>query len=236
MRLYNYINEGINDKGILKACFMSGSAASGKSWVVSKITSGSIQPRIVNTDTWTEYYMQFDPKYHWSEYSDKIKQLTKKQLANYLNSMLPLWIDGTSSNTSSVLRRKGILQAFGYDVAMIFVDTPVETAIERNKNRGRVVDEEFLKRAYEKTQKAKQYYSSEFRHFLEVKNGVGELTDEVILKAYKKMDSFFNSDVQNPIGKQLIEDMKEQGHKYLIDTDDYDMKYINKLVNSWYRS
>jgi hypothetical protein len=51
-RLMEYImNEGIQDKGIFKACFMSGSAASGKSYVITKITSGQINPRIVNTDT-----------------------------------------------------------------------------------------------------------------------------------------------------------------------------------------
>lgn len=53
-RLYEFLkslNEGINDKGIFKAAFMSGSSAAGKSYVISRITSGSIEPRIVNTDT-----------------------------------------------------------------------------------------------------------------------------------------------------------------------------------------
>jgi hypothetical protein len=53
-RLFQYIqelNESINDKGIFKAVFMSGSSASGKSYVISKITSGQIQPRMVNSDT-----------------------------------------------------------------------------------------------------------------------------------------------------------------------------------------
>lgn len=235
MRLQQYLNEGINDKGIMKSCFMSGSASSGKSYVISKITAGSIQPRIVNTDKLTEYYMQFKPDFNWKEHSSEIKQMTKKQLANYLNSMLPLWIDGTSANVSAVLRRKGILQSLGYDTAMIFVNTPVETAIKRNEKRGRTVDRDFLERAYKKTQQAKQYYSTEFNNFTEINNDVGELTDEVILKAYKKMNSYFESDVLNPIGKNLIEKMKKSGHKYLIDLENYDIKYIQKLVDSWYR-
>jgi len=235
MRLQRFLSEGINDKGIFKACFMSGSSASGKSYVITKITSGSIQPRIVNTDKMTEYYMQFKPSFDWQKHSSEIKHLTKKQLTNYLNSMLPLWIDGTSSDTSAVLRRKGILQSLGYDTAMIFIDTPVETAIERNRARGREVDREFLERSYKKTQQSKKYYASEFRTFTEILNGEGELTDKVVLGAYKKMNSFFGSDVKNPIGKDLIENMVQKGYKYLIDLEKYDIKYLQKLVDSWYR-
>jgi len=45
MRLEDYITEGINDKGIFKACFMCGSAGSGKSYTLSKVKSGSIEPQ-----------------------------------------------------------------------------------------------------------------------------------------------------------------------------------------------
>jgi hypothetical protein len=40
----------VNDLGIFKACMMSGLSAGGKSYVISKISSGKIDPRIVNTD------------------------------------------------------------------------------------------------------------------------------------------------------------------------------------------
>jgi thymidylate kinase len=72
---------------------------------------------------------------------------------------------------------------------MVFVDTPIETAVERNKQRGRTVDVDFLKRSYEHTQKLKNYYASEFKTFTEILNGEGELNDKVIIDAYKKMES-----------------------------------------------
>ena len=51
MRLENYlISEGINDKGIFKACFMCGHPGAGKSYTLTKIKSGIIEPRIVNID------------------------------------------------------------------------------------------------------------------------------------------------------------------------------------------
>jgi hypothetical protein len=208
---------------------------SGKSFVIKQI-SGGVEPKIVNTDVWTEYYMKYDPQFKWEKYADKTKHLTKAQLINYLNSLLPLWIDGTSSNSSAVLRRKGILQSIGYDCAMIFVDTPVDTAVERNKQRGRTVDREFLEQSYKETQKLKSYYSSEFKWFTEILNGEGELIDKVILSAYKKMNTFFSSPINNPIGRELKDEMLESGQKYLIDRPEYDMNYLKKLVDSWYRS
>ncbi len=240
MRLEQYLNsitESINDKGIFKACFMAGSSASGKSYVITKIKSGQIDPRIVNTDKFTEYYMDKfgGADIDWEEYGGKVKQLTKDQLVNYINSLLPLWIDGTSSNSSAVLRRKGILQSLGYDVALIFIDTPVETAIERNRQRGRQVDEDFLKKAYEHAQKLKNYYSTEFRNFTEILNGEGELNDKVITEAYKKMEKFFSSPIENPIGKELQEEMVENGYKYLAEHPEYDLQYVKKLVSNWYK-
>lgn len=64
MKLYDYltddeknvITESINDKGILKSCFICGGPGSGKSYVLSTIKSGQVPIRIVNTDIFTEYF------------------------------------------------------------------------------------------------------------------------------------------------------------------------------------
>ena len=55
------ISEGINDKGIFKACFMAGTPGSGKSYVISKISDGAIEPRIVNSDKMTEFLKVLKP-------------------------------------------------------------------------------------------------------------------------------------------------------------------------------
>jgi len=235
------INEGIQDKGILKSCFMGGSPGSGKTYVSNKIKSGQIEPRIVNTDKMLEFIsknMDVDINKimdDWSKYSEKIKTLSKNQLSLYLNSMLPLFVDSTSSNPPSVFRRQGILKSIGYDVAFVWVDTSLETALERNRQRERNVDEDFLKKVHTKIQDLKPYYKSEFNNFFEVKNNEGELNDDAILKAFRKVNSFFNSDVKNPIGSSLIENMKKEGYKYLIDTEEFNMPYLKSLVSNWYK-
>ena len=242
-RLKHYIqeemlSEGINDSGIFKAVFMAGTPSSGKSYVISKISDGAIEPRIVNTDKMVEFLKAFKAE-EWFDVEDTVKRTTKNQLSLYLNSMLPLFIDGTSSKPSSLLRRNGILKSLGYDTALIWVDTSLETSLERAKKRfeqgGREVEEKVIRKIYKELTGLKKYYSSEFKNFIEILNDDGELIDKVVLQAYKKMSSFFNSPIRNPLGIRTVENMKENGYKYLVDTDDMDMIYLKKLVSSWYR-
>lgn len=229
------ISESIEDKGIFKACFMSGQPGSGKSFVLSKISSGSVSPKIVNTDTWTEFLKAYgDVK--WEENKEKVKVLTKNQLLLYLNSLLPLWVEGTSVNPSATMRRDGILKSIGYDTSMIWVSTPLETALDRAAKRERPVSPQFIISTYERIQKLKSYYKSHFTHFVEIDNGDGELTDKVILDSFKKMESWFLRPIENPIGIDLVEKMRKDGHKYLLDTHGYSKQYLNKLLDSWYRN
>ena len=236
------ITESIEDKGILKACWMSGSPGSGKDYVLNRIKSGQIEPRVVNTDKFTEFIakkLNIDLKpdsNFWKNYGDKTKKLTKDQLSLYINSLLPLWIDGTSSNPSSAFRRVGILKSIGYDTAMVWINTDLEVAKERNKKREKMVPEDFLIKVHNQISKLKDYYRSEFNNFYEVNNNEGELNNDAILKAFRKVNNFFNSPVENPIGKELIKKMRKNGHKYLIDTDEYSMKVIKKYVSNWYKT
>lgn len=233
MKFKEYIIESINDKGILKACFMAGFPAAGKSYAISQIKSGSIGAKVVNTDTWVEFY---GSNIDWTEYGDKVKLLTKSQLILYINSMLPLWIDGTSSNSNALFRRKGILESIGYDTAMVWVQADLDTILKRNRERERNVGEKFIIDTYNKLEKFKQYYKTQFGSFLVIDNNDGAFTDDLVLKAYKSMSTFFSSPIKNFIGIDLINDMKSNGYKYLIDTGKYSKQYLNKLVDSWYAS
>lgn len=104
MRFSNYIKESINDVGIFKAIFMGGTPGAGKSYVISKISSGRIEPRIVNTDKFTEFIGN-GYNVDWDVYGSKIETLTKKQFIHYINGVLPLWIDSTSNNPLTMSRR-----------------------------------------------------------------------------------------------------------------------------------
>lgn len=236
MRLEKFLNESINDKGIFKAVFMTGTPGSGKSYVISKISAGDISPRIVNSDKMTEFFKAYGLE-GWKNYKEKIKLITKNQLVTYWNSLLPLWVDGTSSNTVSLFTRDKILKNLGYDTAMIWVDTPIEDALKRAKSReeemGRSVDPDYIVDAHKQLMKLKLYYASKFKNFTEILNGEDELIDKVINQAYKKMSKFFLSPVKNHRGIVTINMMKDNGWKYLMDGV-YTKQYLNKLSNKWF--
>jgi hypothetical protein len=73
------------------------------------------------------------------------------------------------------------------------VQINVEDAVRRANKRSREVPEEFIREVFDTLSKNKQYYKSHFHFFHEIPNSDGELTDKVILSAYKSVSNFFKS-------------------------------------------
>ena len=235
MRLDSYIAqdpmiiESINDRGIFKAVFMAGGAGSGKSYVLSKVKSGSIEPRVVNVDKFIEFYNT-----SYAEFYDKSKQLTKSQLLNYINSVLPLAIDMTAAHVDSAIQKQKILELLGYDTAMIFVTTSLETSLNRARSRTRKVPDEEVIKYHDLLLKAKDILRSQFPLFIEVKNDSGELTNDIVLKIFKRMSFFYEAPLKNQIGIETIRTMKENNYKYLI-PNIYEEAELKTIVDKWYR-
>ena len=61
-------------------------------------------------------------------------------------------IDGTGRDYDKIANQKAILQQLGYDCYMIFVNTSLEVALERNKRRERSVPEYITKKSWEGVQ------------------------------------------------------------------------------------
>lgn len=237
-----FIDESMNDRGILKAIFVVGIPGAGKSYTISKI-KGAIQPQIINTDRATEYLTKKlgieSGEENWSIFKDDAHRVTVAHLANCLNGMLPLFVDGTSSDVSNILARAGILESVGYDVGVVFVDTKLEVAVDRAKARGeaigRHVPAEFIKKVHDLSQENKAYLKSKFQFFKEISNDPGELTDEAILTLFKSVSSFYDAPVQNPVGQRTLKKLKEEKQKYLV-PEVYSADALKKKAEGWYRS
>jgi shikimate kinase len=233
-----FISESIEDRGIFKAVFVVGIPGSGKSYTGKKI-SGAIQPRVINTDIATEYLTLKTGRrvnsMNWIAFQDQTHRITKGMLGNYLNGMLPLLIDGTSNSAENILQRAGILKSLGYDVGMVFVDTPLETALKRAATRQeRDVDPEFIQQVYKRSAENKEFFKQEFSSFFaEIKNDEGELTDAVLRKAFASMTNFYDAPIANPIGKRMAEKIRSQKSKYLSDVMDADV--IKHKIDGWYK-
>jgi len=237
------MTESINDKGILKALFVVGIPGAGKSYTVSKL-HGAISPRVVNTDRSTEFlskkYKIVSNSETWkSFFRDRTKPMTSESLFNYLNSMLPLFVDGTSNDASNILARAGLLESCGYDVGMVFVNVNLDVAIARAKERGekinRHVDEDFIKKVHEESEINKEYFKGKFSFFREVSNNPGELDDEAIQKIYKQVSGFYAEPVDNPVGVRTLEHLRENKEAYLVPSV-FEKADLQKKAQGWFRS
>ena len=81
----------------------------------------------------------------------------------------------------------------------------------------------------------KTFYKKHFRYFTEINNSEGELTDEVIVAAYKSIGSFYNNDIENPVGIEHKERLL-RGNGYLVPHIYSTIKDIKRNLIGWYRS
>lgn len=230
------LNESIFDKGVFKAIFFAGIPGAGKSYTLDKISDGNIQPRIVNFDKYAEFLSkkyqgnEFDPAFFMD--TDTSKRMTINQLFGYIDGMLPLFIDTTSNKANRTLMRNGILKSFGYDTGMVWINTDLDVALKRIRQRHRSVPEDFVKDVAASMEENIHFYKKEFSNFfIEINNNEGELTDQSLIDAYKKVSSFFSSEIENPIGKRNFESV--------YNTSGYLSSIINKKtilnnLRSWY--
>lgn len=241
MHFKAFLQESINDTGIFKVIFMAGTPGAGKSFTIKQLTSGKLSPRVVSTDKFTEFLarkfkVQLKGEMADEFYDvikDKTEHLTKSQLKQYVNGMLPLFAESTSADIRNVVMRAGIMENLGYDVGMIFVNSKLQTAIDRVNNRERQVGQAYIKQAHKLANENKDFYKGKFDFFLELNNDEGELTDDVLRKAFKKTVGFFESPVKNPTGKRTIEQLRKTGEKFLVPTIVTDDE-LNKKLEGWY--
>ena len=80
------------------------------------------------------------------------KAKTEKQLDLYLKGRLGIVVDGTARNLELIQSQYNQFKALGYDCHMVFVNTSLEVALERNAKRERSVPEYITKKSWETVQ------------------------------------------------------------------------------------
>ena len=211
MKTFIELQEGVYDPNILKAFFLAGGPGSGKSYVVRR-TTGGLGMKIVSSDDAFEKLLkdaglslkmppeEEEPR---DVVRSKAKALTKKRQGNYIEGRLGLIIDGTGKNYDKIAYQSRELQGLGYDTHMIFVNTSLDTALERNAKRARSVPESVVVKSWNDVQKNIGKFSQHFRrNFVVVdNNNAGE---DVFAKVYKQVMHLAKGKVQNSIGRQWI--------------------------------
>ena len=163
--------EGVNDPGILKAVFLAGGPGSGKTYIAKglfgipdRVNVSQTGMKMVNSDKELKYLLNKfgfgtdldalpdevfanltnpkDPKY--SGLRNFAKDLTGERRRLYQNGRLGMIIDGTGDDFKKIAMEKAELEKIGYDTYMIFVNTTLEVALERNEKRDRVLPKKIV--------------------------------------------------------------------------------------------
>jgi len=214
----DFIDEGVNDPGIFKAIYMAGGPGSGKSYVAFNVIPKSSGLKTINSDDLFELGMKkndLDPdlrKGYTSKHTavrTKAKQMTGKRQSIYMKGRLGLAIDGTGKDFKNIKTSSEMLKSFGYDTYMVFVNTSLEVALERNKQRQRSLPKALVIDSWNRVQnnigKAQNYFG--VNNFIVVdNNNAGE---DVMVKAYKQVQKFLKRPMQNKTAKDWIKQQKE---------------------------
>ena len=155
-----FLSEGVYDPGIFKAFFLAGGPGSGKTFVTSQAFAGT-GLKIVNSDTIFErgllkanlsLKMPDEEEYFRNQVRARAKLTAGSALDQYVKGRLGLVIDATGRDKTVISRQHSMLSALGYDCYMIFVNTSLEVAMERNKTRSRSIPEYIVKNSWNKVQ------------------------------------------------------------------------------------
>ena len=209
--------EGPNDPHIFKAVFLAGGPGSGKGFVVDNLMGAdSTGLKVVNSDNVYEKLAELqkldlsDPEVVASpqgqDTREEAKRLTDLRKKNYLAGRLGVIIDGTAKDVSKTQDQKQKLEDLGYETIMVFVNTNLDMAQERNKMRPRQLPDEMVTKMWHLVQdnmmKFQQMFGNQNFYIIDNSGGLEDPERKVNFEAVEKaIKAFINSPPRKPQAK-----------------------------------
>ena len=164
---------------------------------------------------------------------NQAKKVTKQQQAFYEAGRLGLIIDGTGDEVTKIKEKKKHAESLGYDCYMVFVNTSLEVALERNRTRERTLSDDRVRTIWKDCQNNLGAFQSMFggsfiivdnteykkyqSKFKNKKSGEIKIVDTVIAQNIQKsIDGFLRKPLYNSIGKKWVENAKALKNANLI--------------------
>ena len=212
MKTFKELQEGVYDPHIFKAIFLAGGPGSGKSYVTRKVTGG-LGLKVVNSDPHFEKLIkaaglslsmpddEFDSR---EPLRVRAKVVREKQKKNYLEGRLGIIIDGTAKDADKLISQSNGLMSLGYDTHMIFVNTSVDVALQRNAERPRSVPEPIVVDYWKAVQNNIGQFSQHFSggRFIAVDNN--DASEDELAKVWKIVQKLVKKKVTNTRAKNWI--------------------------------
>jgi len=227
--LENILTEGVYDPSIFKAILLSGGPGSGKSFIGEKVTAG-LGYKFVNSDKFFEHILrkadmaeddggldidkmakEEPAKYiRAMDLRAKAQQSTAHQAAAFIHGRLGVVFDGTGAKYDKIARLKQKLDDLGYDTYMLFVNTSLEVAKDRNQNRSRKVPEDVLVQSWQDVQDNLGRYQNLFgssNFFIVDNNEYGR--DDITDKLWKQIRRISRQEPKSHKARQWIANEKK---------------------------
>lgn len=231
--LLENILEGVDDPGSFKAVILLGGAGSGKTYAASKMfgvprglsfSTGGL--KAVNSDTPFELLLRrnnidLDLSKLPADQKDavvgtgpdslrsKAQRVRDIQYDRYSEEGTGILLDSTGEWKDHIQERVRDLQSKGYDVTIVFVDTPLETAMERNRARERRLPDHVVERMHSVVRRNVAELQEELGdlgvEFTTVQNGDGADIEEMMrTELGQVVRRAVDSPIQNPEGRRRI--------------------------------
>ena len=135
----------------------------------------------------------------------KAKEITDRMQGNFVAGRLGLIIDGTGAEYDKIKSQQSKLQQLGYDTYMIFVNTSLDTAIDRNNMRSRKLPLDIVKTYWNRVQANIGKFQNLFgsKNFIIVDNDNAK--EDVFTKVFKRVRKLSKKKVNNYLAKQWID-------------------------------
>ena len=234
------IKEGVNDPGILKCVFLAGGPGSGKTYMTKglfgipdRINVSKSGMKMVNSDKELKFLLKkfgfgtdldkmpdelfkqlTDPKdKDYSGFRDFSKSLTKQRMKQYTDGRLGIIVDGTGHNYGKISKMKKDVENLGYDTYMIFINTTLEVALERNENRDRILPRNIVEKSHRDVMKNLGGFQGLFKQNFMIADNNEDLDEKKAAKRFNMLvkqgiNKFVRKPIQNPIGKGWVEKQK----------------------------
>jgi len=208
MKSYEQIlSEGLYDPGIFKAFFLAGGPGSGKSFVARNVFTGT-GLKFVNSDTFFEKSLRDaglsltlpdEEQYFRDMLRTKAKAKAENQASLYVKGRLGLVVDATGRDYNVIHNQASQLKQLGYDCYMIFVNTSLEVALERNAKRERTVPEYVTRTSWQGVQNNIGKFQNLFglQNFIVVDNSKSE--QELVTLTMNKVNNIVRRYLNTPI-------------------------------------
>ena len=217
MKISDILNEGANDPHIFKAVFLAGGPGSGKSFVSNKLLQHT-GLRVINSDDIYEYMMtkqgmKLDPETIFSPAGqatrEKAKEITKRKQSSHIDGRLGLIIDGTGKDVAKYAKTKKMLEDLGYDTMMLFVNTSLDVAQQRNLQRARSLEPREVEKMWNAVQENimsfQVLFGAQNFHVIDNSGGLEDPSRQAnFAKVQKALDRFTNSAPTKQAARQWL--------------------------------